>query len=179
MSESKALTLSKINYASLAKLAFLLATAIVSPLFFSQPITGSFVNMTLFLAVYFYGFKKEAIAVAVMPSLVAVACGQLLWALAPMVPFIMLSNLILMAVFVFIYRKYKNFLAGIMVAAFIKFVWLYATSHVLIFAVLHSAIAAKVAVMMSWPQLATAVAGGLMAYLAIKVSTSSSVKTRD
>ena len=75
--------------------AFLSVLVLVSPLVFSQPITGSFVNAALFLSAAFFGFRRESFLIATVPSLVAVSTGQLPIALAPVVPFIMAGNLLL------------------------------------------------------------------------------------
>jgi len=80
---------------NLYRFAFLSALVLASPLVFSQPITGSFVNASLFLSAAFFGFRRESFLIATVPSLVAVSTGQLPLALAPVIPFIMAGNLLL------------------------------------------------------------------------------------
>jgi hypothetical protein len=50
----------------------------------------------------------------------------------------------------------------------LKFVFLYSTSAVVINLLLQKGVAAQVSLMMSWPQLLTALIGGCLAYIFIK-----------
>ncbi|MEI7749886.1 MAG: hypothetical protein WCJ25_02680 [Candidatus Moraniibacteriota bacterium] len=95
---AKALSFQGTGAMRLYRFAFLSVLVLVSPLVFSQPITGSFVNAALFLSVVFFGFRKESFLIATVPSLVAVSTGQLPVAFAPLVPFIMAGNLLLVFV---------------------------------------------------------------------------------
>jgi len=71
----------------LAVIAALTMTAVVAPLFGQQLVTGTIVNATLFLAVMLAGLRGAA-AVAVVPSLIALAVGTLPAVMAVMVPYI-------------------------------------------------------------------------------------------
>jgi hypothetical protein len=84
-----------------------------------------------------------------------------------MTPFIILGNLIL--VLVFNWLKNKNYWLSAISASVLKFGWLFGTSQLVIKYFIKKPVAAKIAAMMSWPQLATALAGSAIAYLFIKI----------
>ncbi|TSD05139.1 MAG: [Fe] hydrogenase subunit HymD [Parcubacteria group bacterium Athens0714_12] len=110
--------------------------------------------------------KHNAILIGLIPSLIALSTGLLPPVLAPMIPFIMAGNTIL--ILTFSYLKEKNFWLGVISASFLKFIFLFSASSIVINLLLKKEIAAKVALMMSWPQLLTALSGGLLAYLFLK-----------
>ena len=142
----------------------LLTIAIVAPLFHFQPITGTIVNATLFLATSLLG-SSAAMLIGLIPSVVALSVGLLPPVLAPMIPFIMISNTILVLVFGFF--KNKSYWIGVLIASFLKFLFLFSTSSIVINLLLKKDIALKVAQMMSWPQFLTALGGGVIAYLVL------------
>ena len=85
----------------------LMLVASVLPRFVhNQFITGPIINATLFLAAAILG-SGPAILIGLVPSVVALSSGLLPVHLAPMVPFIMISNAIL--ILVFNYLKKINF----------------------------------------------------------------------
>lgn len=142
--------------------ALLLALLIVMPfLIHSQWITGPTVNAALFIAAVILG-PMRAILLGLMPSTVALSAGLLPLALAPMVPFIMLSNVILVLVFYYLYKR--NYFLALGLSAFVKFAFLHQTVTWLMSRMLEPKIVATLGVMMSWPQFITAVIGGLVAY---------------
>ncbi|MDP3244221.1 MAG: iron hydrogenase [bacterium] len=163
----KTLVLEKISVASVAWFVGLLAIATAVPLFHSQPLTGPIVNATLFIATAVLG-ASNGIVIGLIPSLIALSFGLLPPVLAPMVPFIMFGNAILIIVFNGL--KNKNFWLGVAAASFLKFLFLAGTSSVVINLLLKKEVAATVAGMMSWPQLYTALAGGLLAYFTLKIA---------
>jgi hypothetical protein len=146
----------------------LLATATITPMFVhSQPITGSLVNAILFIATTFLGIET-AIMIGLIPSVIALSFGLLPVILAPMVPFIMISNALLVIIFG-LFQK-RNYWLAVISASLIKFIFLFSTSSVVIGLLIKKEIAAKVAAMMSWPQLFTALSGGIIAWLIIKAA---------
>ena len=165
MEKIKVLAIRKDIFLALAEFAALLGVATLAPMLGNQAITGPIVNAVLFLSVVFLG-PQGAILVGLMPSLIALSIGTLPVILAPMVPFIITGNVIL--ILVFSYLGKKNYWLGVISASFLKFIFLAATSSVVIDLLLKKEIAQKVAIMMSWPQLLTALAGGLIAYLFLK-----------
>lgn len=146
--------------------AVFLAIVTVVPAFVHiQWVTGPMVNAVLILAVVLIG-PMEAVLLGLMPSTVALSAGLLPLPLAPIVPFIMLGNAVLIAVFYYIYKK--NIFAAIGIAAFLKFAFLHQTVVWLMDGMLDGKLVAKLAVMMSWPQFFTALIGGSIAYALLK-----------
>ena len=143
-----------------------LAVCLVVPAFFhSQWVTGPVINATLLIAAVLVG-PTEAVLLGLMPSTIALLAGLLPLPLAPMVPFIMIGNAVL--VMVFHSLKTKNLVAALGAAAFLKFAFLHGSVVFLVSRLLDSGLTAKLAVMMSWPQLITAIVGGMIAYPIVK-----------
>jgi hypothetical protein len=155
------------------KFALLLAAAIAAPLIGQQAITGTIVNAILFISVIYIGIRG-AVLIALVPSIFSLATGLLPIVLWPMIPFIMVSNIILILTFNFLRKSAqggsaaggKNFLVSIFSAGVLKFAFLAGVSSILINLFLKKEIAHQAVLMMSWPQLATAMAGGILAYFA-------------
>lgn len=143
----------------------LVGVATIVPLFHQQIITGPIVNATLFVAAMLLG-TQLGIFVGLIPSVIALSVGLLSPVLAPMVPYIMISNAILIITFNFL--RNKNFWLAVGVASFIKFLFLFIASSLVINLLLKKEIADSVAMMMSWPQLVTALAGGMIAWAFFK-----------
>lgn len=162
----KILALKKTKVTSLAFFTALLAVSIIAPLFHFQPITGPIVNACLFISVSVLGFQA-GLMLGLLPSLVALSFGTLPLALAPMIPFIMASNAIL--VVVFNYFKNHNFTIGVVSGSILKFLFLFSSSYGVVHLIAQKPIAQKVAQMMSWPQLITALLGGAMAFIFLKL----------
>lgn len=138
----------------------LLAIGIAAPYLGSQLITGPIVNATLFLAVVYLGFN-QAIFIGLAPSVVALAAGTLPVVLAPMVPFIMLGNIMLMGTFHLLYKR--SMPLGALSGAIVKFLFLFATSSVVASLITNKAFAAKASLMMGVFQLITALVGAVIA----------------
>jgi hypothetical protein len=148
-------------------LAVLTAIAIAAPLLFKQQlVTGSIVNATLILGVSLLG-ARDGLLIGLLPSSVALATGLLSPALAPMIPFIIVGNAIL--VLAFAYLGKLNFWAGAAVGSLLKFAFLYGTSSIVIGLLINKQIAPAVAQMLSWPQLVTALAGSILAFGALRI----------
>jgi len=137
----------------------------VAPLVKQQLIVGPIVNATLFISAATIG-TAGAIMVGLVPSVISLSVGLLPPVLAPVIPFIMISNALLVSVFA-IFRK-RNFFLGIVAASIIKYLFLYVTSSVVINLLLKKEVASSVAQMMSWPQLVTALAGGVLAWVFLR-----------
>jgi hypothetical protein len=131
--------------------------ATFAPLLKQQMITGPIVNATLFLSTIYLG-SQAGIMVGLIPSVISLSIGLLPLPLAPMVPFIMVSNAIL--ILTFAYLKNKNFWLAVITSSILKFAFLYSISF-------H--IAPKLAFMMGVPQLITAIIGGIFAFLFLKI----------
>jgi hypothetical protein len=164
-------TLSQVNVGYAVKFIVLLTLATAAPLVgvHSQWITGPIVNMALILAVFLVGIRG-ALLIGILPSTIALGTGLLPAVLAPMIPFIIISNTLLILVIDW-FRKaeFKNkFWVGLIFGAGTKYLFLFVTSGVVMSMLLNQALASKVAVIMSWPQFFTAVIGGALAYGALK-----------
>lgn len=130
-----------------------------------QFLTGPIINALLILSFLYLG-KNKALFLALIPSTVALSRGLLPLTLAPMVPFIMISNCLYLLTFAKLQtnNQIKNFLA-ILLSAIIKSAFLFIVSKLLMENILVAPLASKIAVMMSWPQLWTATLGGVLALL--------------
>lgn len=165
MALTRTLALNRTASLTLIKFIAIVGIASAAPLFPIQGLTGPIVNAMLFIAVIMLG-TQAAILVAVFPSTIALATGLLPPVLAPMIPFIIIGNIILVLAFD-LFRK-ENFWLGVGVASFLKYIFLWITSSVVIDLLLKKEIASTVAMMLSWPQLLTALAGGVIAYIFLK-----------
>jgi len=147
------------------QLSIFVALAVAAPYFLNQLITGSIVNALLFISASVLGLES-AFFLCLVPSLISLYTGLLPLALAPMIPFIMTGN----ALMVLIFSKFSknNFWFGAIPAAFVKFIFIWCAGMVLANSILHG-IAKNVLLMISWPQLATAIAGSAIACLFLKM----------
>lgn len=164
MNKTKILTLNKERVLFLTQLVVLVGVATVAPLFGHQAITGPLVNATLFISTILLGVQA-GILVGLIPSLIALSTGLLPPVLAPMIPFIMVGNTIL--VIAFNYLK-ENYWLGVVVAGTLKFFFLFSSSMTVVGLFSKREVAQRIILMMGWPQLFTALVGGLLAYFFLK-----------
>lgn len=169
MENTKVQTLVRVDWKTITWFVGLMGIAIVLPRFIhNQFVTGPIVNATLFLAAYYLG-SGPAMLVGLVPSVTALSTGLLPLPLAPMVPFIMISNAILIVTFNSL--KKINFASAAVVASLTKYLFLYLTSIIVIKALLPNNLAIKaMGVMMAWPQLVTAILGAVIAFGIIKLN---------
>ncbi len=169
MTLEKVITLPQEKWRAAARFALLLGVAVAAPFCHNQLITGSLVNATLFLAASLLGVEG-AILIAWLPSLAALAVGTLPLVLAPLIPFIILSNILLILVFSFGSRgDNSRYWFRVLAAASLKFIFLISVSALIINLLHQKTLVGLALTMMGWPQLATALAGGVLAYLILKV----------
>ena len=166
MFQIKTLSIRKELAFTLSTFTVLVVGATVAPLFHQQEITGPIVNAILFVAVVILG-RQAAILVGLMPSLLALSVGLLPFVLAPIIPFIMVSNAIL--IIIFSNLRTKNYWLALVIASLVKFLFLFSTSSIVINLLVKKELAIRASAMMSWPQLFTALAGGLLAYIFLKI----------
>jgi hypothetical protein len=152
MTNTKTLALNGRKAIALTQFIVFVLIATFAPLLKQQMLTGPLVNTTLFLSTIYLG-SQAGIMVGLIPSVISLSIGLLPLALTPMVPFIMVSNAIL--ILTFAYLKNKNFWFAVITASILKFAFLYTTSFHL---------APKLAFMMGLPQLVTALVGGAIAF---------------
>jgi hypothetical protein len=144
----------------------LIGVAIAAPILIKQQlITGTIVNAALIIGAAWLG-ARDGLLIGLVPSTVALATGLLSPALAPMVPFIIVGNAILVITFSFL--KGVNYWVALGAGSLFKFAFLYGTSHIVIGLLVNKQVAPAVANMLSWPQLFTAAAGGILAFGILK-----------
>ena len=164
--------LAKPNVASLANFLVLASIAVFTPFFIHvQWLTGSIVNAVLIIVLFTVGVRS-ALVLCLIPSLMALAGGLIPPILAPIIPFIMMANVILVLAVDRVYYYFKNDLKGywfgLMSGAILKFLFLYFSLNIISKLLIKQELMAKVAQMMSWPQLATAITGGFIAWIFLK-----------
>lgn len=129
---------------------------------FSQFIVGPLVNACLIIAAAYTGLAGGAVVAVVSPF------GAILTGAAiplPFAPFIAGGNFVLVLVFFLLKKKP---LAGIASGAVLKFGFLWASVNLFVW--MMSIPAAKAVILIasfSWPQLVTAVIGGILALLVL------------
>ncbi|MGC8777986.1 MAG: ECF transporter S component [Candidatus Caldatribacteriaceae bacterium] len=129
-----------------------------------QLVTGPLVNMVLFLATCFEGMGS-GLLIGFFTPWVAFSRGILPPPLAPMIPFIMIGNALLVIIFG-IFRSKRHVIwevAGIILSALAKYLFL---SQAVTFLV---RVPGPVAQAMQIPQLITALLGGVLAMALEKV----------
>ena len=151
-----------VEYAGLALIALLV------PLLFRHPqlLVGSVVNFMLIMAAVNVRGWKKIVSLILLPSVAAVAGGYLFGPftifLIYMMPFIWVSNAILVFVFKSLYvSKRKNYLLTLPLAAGLKASFLFGIA-LLLFNL--SVLPQMFLIAMGLVQLATALIGGLMAF---------------
>ncbi len=164
-------TMEKVNIRALTSFLGLAGVATVLPFFIHvQLLTGPIINAIFILALFLVGIRS-ALVICLMPSLMALSGGLLPAILAPVTPFIMIGNVILVLC---VDRFYdwrpdaRGYWQGVVVGAILKFVFLYLSVSFITRLLIKQELAVKVAQMMSWPQFATAVAGGVIAWAILK-----------
>ncbi len=169
---AKAKTAARVNVASLTQFLALAGVVTILPFFIHmQWVTGPLVNAILVLVLFLVGVKS-AMVLSFIPSMVAMSSGLLPAILAPVVPFIMLSNVIFVLSIDFVYNRMKDnnkgFWVGALVASLLKFIFLLSSVSLISNLLLKSELAIKVSQMMSWPQFATAMTGSMLAWMILK-----------
>lgn len=144
--------------------AVLVGAATLAPLLHSQLVTGTIVNATLFLAAMSLGFGTAS-AIALFPSLIALAVGTLPPAMAPLVPLIIVSNVVLVAVFMLLKRY--SFARAAVLASLAKFLFLVSFSATIIRYFEPGMPWSALSSMIGWPQLITALSGAAVAYFIV------------
>ena len=162
-------TLAKVNISYAFKFLMLLGIATAGPLvgMHSQWATGPIVNATLILAVYLVGVRG-ALLIGILPSIIALSSGLLPAVLAPMVPFIIISNALLILV-VDWFKNNSTYWLGLLFGASAKYFLLALTSGVVIHLIAKQALALTISQMMSWPQFVMALLGGMIAWGVMKI----------
>jgi hypothetical protein len=133
--------------------AIIITPAILAHTPANQIVTGTIVNALLFLAAYRLPFVN-AVTIAILPSSVALLRGLLPAPMVTLIPFIIMSNIVLISTFS-IFKKTP--LIGILGASFIKFSFLYSSVWIV-----GQKLNPQLIAMFQWPQLITALIGGFV-----------------
>lgn len=147
------------------QLSIVYVLAFTIPFIFKQPqlLIGSIINFLLIFSISQFGFKK-IIPVLLLPSLASFLNGVLFGVFTPyllyLMPFIMLSNLILVLTVKYVKTKYLN----IGIAALLKACFLFSAAYIL-FHTIH--LPEIFLTTMGLIQLYTALIGGVLASLFI------------
>ena len=159
----------------LTRTALLLAVAIAFQIFgrfipYNQFIVGPIVNAVLIVATYTAGIWSGT-SIAVIAPLVSAFTNKA--AIAPLIiafsPFIIIGNFIIVLAF-YLLRK-KNRYVGVAAGAVCKFAFLYAAISVFTSVVeMKPQVAVTLTGLFSWSQLLTAVIGGILALVIIKLA---------
>ena len=161
----RTIALSRVSTKPFLVLGLLLTSIFLPSLIHQQAITGPLINAILLLITSLAG-PSAAIMTGLVPSVIALSRGLLPVALAPVVPFIMIANAVYVVVFAQL--KEKNFAGAVAAASISKFVLLHLVSQVLLAQLLPGKFLTVASKMMSWPQLVTALVGGLIAWVALQ-----------
>lgn len=152
----------KVKLNLLTKAAVLLAIAIVFQITkMGQYVTGTGINAVLITAVGVCGLPW-AIAIGLMTPMMAVLLGVQPPPTIVLVPFIMAGNMIYVVLFRLL-KKYNEYI-GVIAAALAKFVLLYTAANIIVYK-----LPAPIKLAFSFPQLITAIAGGAVALIILKI----------
>ncbi len=171
MNNYQAVALLKVETNWLIQFLGLGGLAIALPFFIHQQlVTGPIINAILVLSIFLLGLRG-AVVIALLPSLMALSSGLLPAVLSPTVPFIMLSNIILILTIEGFYRLNKKeggYWWGLLMGAGLKALFLFLSTGLIAKLLINQQLMTAVIKMMGWAQLATALAGGLLAWLVLK-----------
>lgn len=141
------------------------------PFFMGHPqwLVGTIVNAGLFLAATYLP-KRYFLPIVIFPSLGVAARGLIFgpftWFLIYFLPFIWLSNYILIQIFSFLANRNKGYIISAVAGAAAKFALLFLMANIYF---KFSVVPAVFLHTMGLNQLATALAGGLLSFLIYKV----------
>lgn len=166
----------------LTRLSLLIALTLIIQLGgFPQLVTGPLINSMFFITTYFLGLIP-GILIGLITPVVAIIRGLLPPPLAAMIPFIALSNGIMVLIFYLISTKF-NFIImtrnnpikniklyiAILIAAIIKFMILAFSVKIILPVIISQKIPQSLIIAMTTPQLITAIFGGIIALLLAEI----------
>lgn len=166
--------------------ALFLALAIIMQLIgrfnpdISRLFVGPIVNMVIILTAYYSG-KKYGILTAILTPILALITGQLKTALAVFIPFIIISNILLIIVFIFFNKNIQERIISLTIGSILKFAFLFVSVNYLlnIFGIkLALPLLKALKISMGITQLFAAFAGTILALLLIEVITTRIGKDR-
>ena len=166
----------------ISRLSLLIAlTLIIQLIGLPQPITGPLVNTMLLITTTILGVIS-GIILGCMTPLIAVLRGELPPILAPMIPFIIGGNILLVSTYALVKNKMSFFsqklqnpvrrielYIAIVLAAVIKYIFLAFAVKLILPVILAHSVPDKIALMMTTPQLVTALIGGAFALMIYEI----------
>lgn len=162
------LAINKINTRAILFLFFMVTLVALAPLLNQQIITGTIVNAILFITTITLGIRSGFV-VAVIPSMIAFSVGLL--PLFFMIPFIVISNVLL--VFFFNLFRSKNYWLAATISILLKSAFLLIVTLIIGKFIVQQEMLSKVILMMSWPQIITALSGAVLAFFILKIKDNS------
>ena len=164
--------IAKINTRALTSFLALGTIASVLPFFIHiQWMTGPIINAILILVLFLVG-RKAAVVTCVIPSLMALFGGLIPPLLAPVIPFIMVGNIIFVLTIDYFYNNAKNNLNGYFLGSFIgatlKAFFIFFNMILIVKVLMKNEVAMKIVLSMGVLQFFTAVVGGMLAFIALK-----------
>ncbi|QCX33372.1 ECF transporter S component [Caloramator sp. E03] len=148
----------------------------------NQFIVGPAINTILLIGTFTCGIWW-GVAIGVLTPITAWVLGQLPQPMAPFIPFIALGNAIYVVTFgVLSYYKKWGQIFGYLLGSVLKYLFLYFSALKLIYLFkisIPEKVASKLVVMMGIPQLITALIGGGIAIIIIKMLLKRNIKLED
>jgi hypothetical protein len=136
-----------------------------------QWITGPIINAILIIVLLLIDYKS-ALLVSVVPSFMALAGGLLPFFLAPLIPFIILGNILFVTSVRWFYENIKNdnkgYWLGVFIGAGLKYLLIFISALVLKQFILEIPFSIAITKLIGWAQFYTAVIGGIIAYGILK-----------
>lgn len=157
--------LKKEKTSAIAQFLMILCGLMIVPMIPNQLFSGPLVNALLFIVTVFLGLRS-GIILSFVPSLMALFGGLLPAIMAPFIPFIIISNIIMVTLFHF--ARQKNYWLGVGIGGVAKFLFLTVASRMYFQLFLNKPITQAIATMMSWNQLYSALLGGIIAFVFLK-----------
>ena len=162
----------------ISRLALLVSlTVIVQIAGFPQPITGPLINFLLFITATLLG-RIAGMTLGSLTPLIALLRGQLPAVLAPLVPFIAIANSILVLIYYLLNYKTNMQIAfierlkiyiAIFFAAVAKYLFFVLTVKIIFPIISDISIPERIALVLLTPQLLTALAGGILFIIILKI----------
>jgi len=173
MQNTKARTISRVDTLAMAQFLTLALSASILPFFIhAQWITGPIMNAIFVLSLFLVGIRAS-LSLCLVPSVIALSSGLIPAVLAPMVPFIMISNIIFVLGIDFFIKdrnqvSIMNYFWGAFVGAFLKFIFLFLSVNIISQLLIQKELIIKISQIMGSAQFVTAFAGAFLAFFILK-----------
>lgn len=162
MQKEKTISIRQELIVSIIQFTLIIGMMLLASMIKNQFITGTIVNALFLIATVLLGLR-QAIVIAFIPSMISYFTGLLPAPLGAFIPFIITGNIVLISIFYLI--KNKNIFLSFACASVAKFAFLFLSSSYLYQWIIGKQLSANILLMMSWPQLVTAILGSILAFL--------------